>query len=178
MIWLAPSGINSTTETLDKRLRKITDLFPWCLISLVLLLGITSCCTPSPAPPVDISQPGWFVRQGQAIWMPRRGAEGIGGELLVATHTNGSCFVQFYKPPFNLVTGWRSTTGWNIEFQQGHKQYGNNGTPPSRWIWFELARVVTGNNPDAGWKYALGADGHWTLFDLQNGELLEGFLTP
>ena len=77
------------------RLRQI--LFSICGVLLVSVLGnICGCRTSQQLPATNLSEPGWNVRQGQAIWRRETGAPEIAGELLVS-HTNewrGLCSVH------------------------------------------------------------------------------------
>src|SRR5256885_14903702 len=54
-------------------------------------------------PPVNLSEPGWTIRQGQAVWRPNRGPLEIAGELLVATRSDGCSVVQFTKTPLPFL---------------------------------------------------------------------------
>jgi len=148
------------------------------LLLFVLLLALNGCRTAPPVTPIDLTQPGWNVQQGQAVWTAARDAEAVAGELLVATQPDGACWIQFSKPPFNLFTAHRQTTGWRIEFQQGHKQFSGRGTPPARIIWFQLAAAVLNQPLAADWKFGRGADDSWVLSQSKTGERLEGYLSP
>jgi len=145
----------------------------------LLLLLLTACRTPPP-PPVDLTQPTWTVRQGQAVWTvpePGREAEGVAGELLVATHEDGSCWIQFSKPPFNLVTARRTPSWWYVEFQQGHSRHRGRGNPPERLVWFQLERALR-DETLVDWQFTRRADQSWTLVNPKTSERLEGYLTP
>src|ERR1043166_4713848 len=83
---------------------------------LALLVACGACRTVLPLPPANLSQPGWTVRQGQAIWRSARKAPEIAGELLLATRTDGEAFVQFTKTPFPLVIAQTSGSDWEIRF--------------------------------------------------------------
>ena len=148
-----------------------------CFGLLLFLLGLPACRTAGPPPSIDLAQPGWTIRQGQAVWTAARGSTGVAGELMLATRMDGSCWVQFSKPPFNLFTAQRSETGWRIEFQQGRKWYGGHGTPPARFIWFQLAAAVAGQTPGPGWTFARGSADDWVIIHAQNGERLEGYFS-
>jgi hypothetical protein len=146
-------------------------------LHLILLCG---CRTPNP-PPIDLSDPSWSIRQGQAVWTPpkRDGrAEGVAGELLMATRADGSCWVQFAKPPFNLATAQRSEGRWHVESQQGRQSHSGRGSPPSGVIWFQLADVLSGRTLQAPWHFNHRPGGAWLLENLESGERLEGFVSP
>ena len=81
----------------------------WCLVHaflalLLCLIAGNACRTPEALLPTDIAQAGSTTYEGQAVWGSRTGARGVAGELLVILGGDGSCFIQFSKPPFNLVT--------------------------------------------------------------------------
>jgi hypothetical protein len=126
----------------------------------------------------DFSQPGWTVQRGQAVWTANAGASQIAGELVVATKTDGTCWVQFTKPPFDLVLAQEQASGWRVSLRQGRQQQGGRGASPSEVIWFELARVVAGRPPPEIWKYARTATGEWSLRNANTGESLEGYFVP
>jgi hypothetical protein len=144
---------------------------------LCLLCG---CRTPAP-PTIDLSSPAWNLRQGQAVWVSpdsTREGEGVAGELLLATQSDGSSWVQFAKPPFSLFTAQRTPTQWNISFQQAHQRYGAPGTPPSKLIWFQLPNALAGETLDFPWNFQRNADDTWLLQNPKTGERLEGYLAP
>src|SRR5437879_10323028 len=85
---------------------------PAAIVCMLTLIGLTSCGTISPLPKVSLTDPGWSVRQGQAIWRPKRGGPELAGELLVATHANGAALVQFTKTPFPLVLAQKNGDSW------------------------------------------------------------------
>src|SRR5213593_2130154 len=82
----------------SRNLSKLHSLF-W----LVSVLGCGACRTAPPLAPANLSEPGWRIREGQAVWRPKIEAPEIAGELLVATHPNGQTFLQFTKTPLPLV---------------------------------------------------------------------------
>ena len=147
------------------------------LLLLVLFCG----CRSTPPPSVDLSQPVWTVQQGQAVWTvspAKKGGDGVAGEVLLATQSDGSCWVQFSKPPFNLFTAQRTPQQWHIDFKQGFKRYSGRGAPPSRLIWFQLARAVRGDPVDAPWQFNRHEDNSWQLTNSTTRERLEGYLAP
>jgi len=163
---------------------------------------LCGCRTPA-TPAIDLSDPAWRIHQGQAVWVspnPKGQSEGVAGELLLATQSDGSCWVQFAKPPFSLVTAQRTPKHWTITFQQGRQRYGASGSPPAKLIWFQLPRALTvisggqsssgtGISPvraethgreslDSPWKFQRNDDDTWLLENPKTGERLEGYLTP
>src|SRR5215472_9998651 len=65
-------------------------------------LFLVSGCRTAPLPPSNLNEPGWTVRQGQAVWHTPKGQE-IAGDVLVATKGPVRSVVQFTKTPFTLV---------------------------------------------------------------------------
>lgn len=148
----------------------------------LLAVGFVSlslgCRTVPPQRAFDLSQPGWNVRQGQAVWRTESGGPEIAGELLVAISSDGSSFVQFTKVPLPLVQAQATRRFWQVEFAAEGKRYSGRGAPPSRLIWFQLVSALNGNELARGWKFTSKPEGHWRLEQLSTGEVLEGYLAP
>lgn len=138
----------------------------------ILLAGCSSLSRP--LPPVDLSQPGWSVHQGQAVWTLPHHEREIAGEVLVATGPQGGSFVQFSKSPFTLVTGQTTRRHWQVEFPPQNKHYAGPGTPPKRLMWLYLGRVLAGQPPPDHWTWT-NKTGNWDLENPGTGEKIEGF---
>ena len=150
-----------------------------CAAGLVLLTVLpTSCRSLAPLPSVDFSQPGWKVRQGQAVWKSSADAPEIAGELVLATSVDGRTFTQFTKTPLPLLVAQTTTNAWQIEFVVENRKFAGRGRPPTRLAWLHLAGCLSGANPPKGWTFAKGDDGSWRLENKKTGEMLEGYLTP
>jgi len=139
---------------------------------------LAGCRSTTPLPPMDLTKPGWTVREGQAVWAAARGEPGIAGELLVALRADGACFVQFAKPPFTLVTARAEFGAWSVHQPQRRRQAGGRGRAPDQWVWFALVESMTGTTPGSGWRWEARAAGAWRLANPATGETLEGYLTP
>ncbi len=146
--------------------------------SLVLLAGFGSCRSLSPWPPANFSEPGWTVRQGQAVWRSKAGSPEIAGELVWASHAGGRAFMQFTKTPLPLLIAQTTGTGWQIEFVAECKTLRGRGRPPTQLGWLHLARCLSGTNPPKGWLFQTNDDGSWRLENRKTGERLEGYLAP
>src|SRR5690348_11743636 len=109
-------------------LRIFGFLFP------IILCG---CLTLPPLPKADLSQPGWNIRQGEAVWKPDRKSPEIAGEILLATRADGSSFVQFIKTPFPFAITQTTSNKWQAEFPPENKRFTAPGKPPGRIIWFQ-----------------------------------------
>jgi hypothetical protein len=144
------------------------------LLSTVLL--VTSGCrllVPQ-LPKVNLAEPSWQVREGQAIWHLANRSTEIAGEVLVASRPDHQTFVQFSKVPFPLVVGQSAGNVWTVEFPTQGKHYSGRGHPPKRLLWLYLARVLAGESPpsDCTWKHE-GTS--WRLANQKTGEALEGY---
>lgn len=149
-------------------------------ISLWVCVVVASgCAAPRTEMRTDLSAPGWQVREGQAVWRPAKGKPDLAGELLVASHPSGDAFVQFAKPPFQLVTAHRSAQRWQITFGANDRTFSGRGLPPARFIWLHLgACLESGQPPPSGWRFQSEAGGRWQFGNRATGETLEGYLNP
>jgi hypothetical protein len=127
-------------------------------------------------PSVNLAEAGWTVREGQAVWRPKRDAPEIAGEILVATHGDSRGLVQFTKTPFPFVSARIQTNAWQIEFPTQNKHYSGRGEPPTRLLWFQLPRVISGASALKPWTWHFEAN-RWRLENLSTGESLEGYFT-
>jgi hypothetical protein len=141
-----------------------------------MLFG-AGCRSLPPLPPANFAEPGWTVREGQAVWRAKRNAPEIAGEILVATQNNGRTFVQFTKTPFPFVIARTETNSWQIEMPVQNNRYSGRGHPPSRVIWFLLPRVIEGSPAPKGWSWQAGKDNRWRLEERSTGDSLEGYFT-
>src|SRR5262249_48882507 len=128
--------------------------------------------------PVDLSGPGWTVREGQAVWRPRAGAEGIAGDLLVATHSDGRSVVQFTKTPLPFIVAQRTAHGWQAQIVPRNKTYSGRGEPPARLLWLHLPSALTGGRVPDVFRFTTNATGGWRFERSAAGECLEGYLEP
>ena len=146
---------------------------------LCCLLFCGAGCRLVPAlPPANLSEPGWRVREGQAVWRVKRDAPEIAGEVLLATRDDGRVFVQFTKTPFPFLIGQSTTNTWQAELPTQNRRYSGRGKPPKRLIWLYLPRVLSGAPPPKGWEWQELDSNRWRLENRRKGELLEGYLTP
>jgi hypothetical protein len=150
---------------------------------LLLVAGLAwavavGCATPPRFGPVDLREPGWRVRQGQAVWRARSGLPELAGELLVATGSAGEGLVQFSKTPFPFVTARCAAAGWAIEFPTQRLRFRGRGQPPARFGWLQLPRALGGRVVPGPWEFQHESDGRWRLANPVTGESIEGFLTP
>jgi hypothetical protein len=150
-----------------------------CLALITVAVIVGGCRSIPPQPPMDLSEAGWTIRQGQAVWKPKPGAEGIAGDLLVAMHWNGRNVVQFTKPPLPLVAAQSDTNYWQIQYFAQDKSYSGRGLPPERILWFQLpdslAHFVSSQR-ETDWSITRNRGGSWEFTNNVSGESLDGFL--
>lgn len=147
------------------------------LTLLALAAVLAGCQTVPRMAPADLSQPGWTVRHGQAVWRPPRMDREIAGELLLATHPSGQSVVQFTKTPIPIVAARTTTSAWEIEFIPENRRFSGRGNPPARFIWLHLAPVLEGKVAPKNISMT-GDAANWRVENRRTGERLEGFLTP
>lgn len=150
--------------------------------AMIIALGLLGGCqTAPPLPPVDLHAPGWEIHQGQALWKPQRDAEGIAGELLIATQKDRldrRALIQFSKNPFPIVSAGIGPHSWELAIPTQGKHYSHRGNPPHRVIWFHLPDAVTAQDPPKPWLWTpADAKGNWRLENRTSGESLEGYFS-
>ena len=72
-------------------------------VCILAMLAFSGCQSVPPEKAMDISEPGWTVRQGRATWKLKPTDPGISGELVVATHWNGRSVVRFNRASQPLI---------------------------------------------------------------------------
>jgi hypothetical protein len=153
----------------------------WFGFWLVLLAGFplcSGCRTTRESDLFSTAGPGWHVQQGQAIWRPRRSMPELGGDLVMASHVDRRCVVQFLKTPLSLVLAQTSRTNWLIEFPPRQLGFKGRGSPPKRFAWLYLHAALTGEPLPTGFEFKRKSDGGWRLENTRSGESVEGFLGP
>jgi hypothetical protein len=147
-------------------------------LALLIVVFIVGCRTTPPLPPADFSAPGWRVRQGQAVWKPSQDRPELAGDLLFATNINRNFFIQFSKAPFPLATAQIFGHQWWIEFGADKYSWHGSGSPPNRFVWFQLPRAFLGENLDGNWHFENVMTNSWRLENAHTGEILEGDFFP
>ena len=145
-------------------------------LCLLLLLWLPACRT-APLPRLNLQEPGWTIREGQAVWKRNGEAPEIAGELLVAT-APGKTFVQFSKSPFPMVVAQSTTNRWQVEIPMQGKRYSAPGKPPARLIWLYLPNMIQGQPPPGHWLFQKLSDDRWRVENKKTGESIEGYLEP
>ena len=144
---------------------------------LLAAIGTLSACRTVPLfPPSNFAEPGWTVRQGQAVWRTGQHSPELAGEVLVATHRDGRTLVQFTKTPLPFVVAQTTTNSWQVDFVPKNKTYSGRGEPPLRVIWLHLARSLDGNSPPKPFVFQKTTEAGWTLENRATGEMISGYL--
>ena len=146
------------------------------LVTVPLLLG--GCRTAPHAPLFVATGPGWRVQQGQALWRPGSQLPELAGELLVASHDDGRCAIQFAKTPLPLVLAQTTRTNWLIEFPPRRMSFEGCHPPPIRFAWLHLSAALAGEPLPSPLRFQRKPDGGWRLENPRSGETVEGFLGP
>jgi len=148
------------------------------LAILFSVLFLCSCHSIAPLPPVNLSEPGWKLQQGQVVWTPKRNAPEIVGDVMVATQPDGRAFAQFTKTPLPIITVQKTANTWSLDAPLENRHYAYPGQPPARVLWFQLIRHTVGEPLGKDWKWSDTADGGWRLENLSTGEIAEGAFNP
>ncbi len=141
-------------------------------------MALGGCRTPAPLAPLNLAEPGWQVRQGQAVWRARPQRPALAGELLVAWNTDGRAFAQFTKTPFTLLNARLSPTEWAIEFPPERRSYHGGSLPPHQFAWLHLPGALAGGPLPHQLEMVRKDDGGWRLVNRRTGEQIEGYLSP
>jgi hypothetical protein len=151
---------------------------PRWLASALVLLNLCACRTSGTVQPINLSEPGWSVREGQAVWrMPGHRPE-LAGEMVLALNADGRCFVEFSKTPFPLVRAECGEARWEIEFPPQKLFFAGGGAPPARLAWLQVCRGLAGRQVGLPWHFERRADGSWRLDNTGSQETVEGWLQP
>ncbi len=145
---------------------------------LGLILVLAGCQTVGPLPAADLSQPGWSVRQGQAVWKPGRDRPDIAGEIVIATHPSGRSVVQFIKTPFPIVLAQRDNGRWQVQFGPEGRRFSGRGNPPRRLIWLRVPEILQSQTAPRQWELKPLGSASWSLENRSTGESLEIHLWP
>jgi hypothetical protein len=145
------------------------------LLAVLLLCG--GCHTATKSLFVA-SGPEWQVKEGQALWRPRRGFPELGGDLVFASDAQGRYFLQFAKTPMSLVSAQTTRTQWLIEFPPRGWSFSGHGKPPKRFAWLYLPAALAGEPLPKPMRFDHKPDGGWRLENTRSGETVEGFLGP
>lgn len=142
------------------------------------LLMLSSGCRTATKSLFTVSGSGWRVQEGQALWRPTRGLPEFAGELVMASHEDGRCFIQFSKTALPLVSAQTTRTKWLIQFPLRRLGFAGRHTPPTRFAWLYLQAALSGERLPPPLRFERKPEGSWRLENTRSGETLEGFLAP
>ena len=125
-----------------------------------------------------VDGPGWRVQQGQALWRPFKGMPELGGDLLVATHEDGRCFVEFAKTAMPMASAQTTPTNWLVRFPIRQIGFMGRRNPPTRFGWLYLHPALSGHSLPKAFTFQRKPDGGWRLENTRSGEMMEGYLSP
>ena len=145
------------------------------LLAILMLCGGCQTATTSL---FTVSGPGWHVQEGQALWRPRQGYPEIGGDVVLASHADGRCLIQFAKTPMTLVSAQTTRTNWLIQFPPARMSFRGRRQPPTRFAWLYLYAALSGQPLAPPFRFEREPDGGWRLENPRSGETLKGFLAP
>lgn len=165
---------HSGTRPIDTRVIRVIRNF-LILAAAALWAG---CATGPAMKPVDLTEPGWAMREAQAVWKPNRKAPEIGGELLLASHPDGRSLAQFTKTPLPFVVAQTTTNRWRIQFVPKNLSFAGSGRGPNRLIWLHLGYISHGQPPPRGWVLDKTTAEDWKLANGKSGETLEIHFQP
>jgi hypothetical protein len=169
--------------------------------ALLAMLMLSGGCRAAGKSLFTASGPGWHVQEGQALWRPGQGYPEVAGEVILASHEDGRCLVQFAKTPMTLVSAQTTPTRWLIEFPPGNIGFSGSRPPaeptwshlhspkdavssdkpmgpPTRFLWLHLCAALSGKPLLRPLSFERKPDGGWRIQNVTTGENLEGFLTP
>jgi hypothetical protein len=156
--------------------RRLLCLVLWAIWLPILMLS--SGCQTSVKSLFIATGPGWHVQEGQALWRPRQGYPEIGGDVVLASHADGRCLIQFAKTPMTLVSAQTTGTNWLIQFPPARMSFRGSRQPPTRFAWLYLHAALSGQPLVPPFRFEREPDGGWRLENTRSGETLKGFLAP
>jgi hypothetical protein len=173
------------------------------LALLTIAMFSSGCLTTTETSLFATSGPGWHVQSGQALWRPPgrgmpvlpspramqaladkapwrpdREMPELGGDLVMVSHEDGRCAIEFAKTPMSLVSAQTTRTNWLIQFPAGRMSFTGRGPGPTRFAWLYLHTALAGEPLPPPLRFERKPDGGWRLENTHTGETLEGFLAP
>ena len=150
----------------------------WGSILVALLLAAGCGTIHHASPPVNLSEPGWNLRQGQALWRRSAQAPELAGDIVLAEHADGRSWLQFAKTPLPFLEASRGPHGWQIEFVPQKRSFSGKGVPTPRLIWLHLAESLRGIAPPKPLRFEMLPDGGSRLENRSSGETLTVYFSP
>jgi hypothetical protein len=125
-------------------------------------------------PALNLSQPGWKIWNGQAVWQARKSMPELAGDVTVAVNADGTAFVQFTKT-LAFATAREDGRRWQIEFPGG-RLYSGRYPLPHHFAWLQLPALAQGRPLARPWKEE-GTLDEFVVENRRAGETLRGYLT-
>jgi hypothetical protein len=144
----------------------------------LLLPCLVACRSLAPLPPADLSQPGWQLRHGQALWLPSFQGTEVAGDLLLASRSDGHALLEFTKASWPIVLVHLTSKSWRLEAGSTGQRYSGRGPPPARSAWLVLPRCLAGEPAPAGWSFTPDTEEGWELTHHRTGEQIRGYFLP
>jgi hypothetical protein len=151
---------------------------PFLGSALLAILMLSAGCQTATKSLFTASGPGWHIQEGQALWRPGREYPELGGDLVLASHEDGRCLIQFAKTPMTLVSVQTTRTNWLIQFPPRRMGFSGRRQPPVRFAWLYLHAALAGEQLPSPLRFKRKPDGGWRLENTRSGETIEGFLAP
>ena len=146
-------------------------------IAMLVCLALSGCRSTTVFAPLNFSEPGWKLHEGQVAWQSRRGAPEIIAEFHAGIHPDGRCWLEVSKAGLPFLTAQTDATGWQIHSVMENRRHAGRGAPPARVGWFQFVRCLAGQPPAANWTWERRETGTWRLANPSTGERMEGVLT-
>ena len=147
-------------------------------LALLILMPFAFGCRTGGNPVFSTAGPGWRLQEGQALWRPKKLMPEIGGEIVIASHADGRCVIEFSKSPLTLAVAQTSPAGWMISFPPADRRFSGRGNPPQSFLWLHLNAALTGKPLPKQVHFRSNSAGGWRLENVRTGESLEGYLAP
>ena len=154
----------------------LKSLLGLTLAAFVLLGG--GCMTAPDKTLFSTNDPGWTVRQGQAIWRPGIKHPELAGEIVLAQNPDGRSSLQFTKTLLPVTLAQTTKTNWLIQFPSQRLGFSGRGQPPRRFTWLYLAAALRGETLPDIFLFTRQPDDGWRLENRRTGEFVAGFLAP
>lgn len=147
--------------------------------ALALLAWLLAGCVSQPlAPPFNLTEGPWVIRQGQAVWTSKPGSLSVTGALVVAMTPDGQTLVQFSTPTEGtLALAQYATNYWQVQFPVQKKSHTGGRTLSDRYLWLQLPEGLLGNTRrETDWIFNRQRDQVFSFHHQVTGERIEGRL--
>ncbi|MSU35475.1 MAG: hypothetical protein EXS36_10240 [Pedosphaera sp.] len=102
---------------------------------------------------------GWRVQECQALWRPGRGMPEVAGDLVMASHEDSRCLIQFSKTPMTLMSVQTTSPDWLIQFPPRRMNFTGHRQPPVRFAWLYLHAALAGKQLPSSFRFERQPDG-------------------